>query len=86
MRNPLRRLTSTIAWLRAGYSNEAPRTGHSPLIALNGPVGLSDKQIHEVVESVGPLPVQSNRNRECHYSTAERPLGAAGVEARGVPN
>jgi hypothetical protein len=41
MRNPL---PSIINWLRAGYPDDAPRTGYSPLLALNGPISLSDKQ------------------------------------------
>jgi Protein of unknown function (DUF3349) len=39
---------SMIAWLRAGYADEAPRTGYSPLIALNGPIALSDRETHEI--------------------------------------
>ncbi|MDT5280207.1 MAG: hypothetical protein QOJ20_1402, partial [Mycobacterium sp.] len=39
---------SVIAWLRAGYAYEAPRTGYSPLIALNGPIALSDRETHEI--------------------------------------
>jgi hypothetical protein len=37
-----------IPWLRAGYADEAPRTGYSPLIALNGPIALSDRETHEI--------------------------------------
>jgi Protein of unknown function (DUF3349) len=39
---------SMIAWLRAGYADEAPRTGYSPLIALNGPIALSDRETREI--------------------------------------
>jgi hypothetical protein len=35
---------SIIDWFRAGYPDEAPSTGYSPLLALNGPVGLSRRQ------------------------------------------
>jgi Protein of unknown function (DUF3349) len=52
MRNPL---PSIINWLRAGYPDDAPRTGYSPLLALNGPISLSDKQTQEVVDQL-PLP------------------------------
>jgi hypothetical protein len=31
---------SIIDWFRAGYPDEAPSTGYSPLLALNGPIGL----------------------------------------------
>jgi hypothetical protein len=57
MRNPLRQLPSLIAWLRAGYPDGAPRTGYSPLIALNGPSALSEKQTQEAVGelSAGPF-------------------------------
>jgi hypothetical protein len=53
MRNPL---PSIINWLRAGYPDDAPRTGYSPLLALNGPISLSDKQTQEVVEQFENVP------------------------------
>jgi hypothetical protein len=31
---------SIIDWFRVGYPDEAPSTGYSPLLALNGPIGL----------------------------------------------
>ncbi|MFY9919254.1 MAG: DUF3349 domain-containing protein, partial [Mycobacterium sp.] len=37
-------LRSTVDWLRAGYPDEAPNTGYSPLIALDGPAPLTPKQ------------------------------------------
>lgn len=37
-------LRSVVDWLRAGYPDEAPATGYSPLMALNGPVALTPKQ------------------------------------------
>jgi hypothetical protein len=45
---------SVIDWLRAGYTEEAPRQGHSPLIALNGPPSLSDKQTREIADGLAP--------------------------------
>ena len=55
MRNPLRRLTSTIAWLRAAIPTRRPAR---PLAArrLQWASGLVDKQIHGVVESLGRSP------------------------------
>ena len=41
---------SLIDWLRAGYPQEAPRTGYSPLMALSGPTALSRKQIGHVLD------------------------------------
>lgn len=38
------RLRSVVDWLRAGYPDEAPATGYSPLMALNGPIALTPKQ------------------------------------------
>ncbi|HEX9175963.1 MAG TPA: DUF3349 domain-containing protein, partial [Mycobacterium sp.] len=40
---------SVIDWLRAGYPDEGPRTGHSPLLALNGPIALSPRQTEQIV-------------------------------------
>jgi Protein of unknown function (DUF3349) len=48
------RFQSLINWLRAGYADEAPRQGHSPLIALNGPTSLSDKQTREIADGLAP--------------------------------
>ena len=42
-----------IDWLRAGYADEAPGTGNSPLIALNGPIALSDRETHEITAALG---------------------------------
>jgi len=33
-----------LEWLRAGYPTGAPRTGHSALLALNGPMSLNQGQ------------------------------------------
>jgi Protein of unknown function (DUF3349) len=43
-----------IDWLRAGYAEEAPRHGHSPLIALNGPMSLTNKQTREIAHGLPP--------------------------------
>jgi hypothetical protein len=45
-----RPVRSIIDWLRAGYPDEAPRIGYSPLIALHGPTSLSRKQIRQVLD------------------------------------
>jgi hypothetical protein len=47
-------LSSLIDWLRAGYADEAPRHGHSSLIALNGPTSLTDKQTREIADGLAP--------------------------------
>ncbi|ORX18581.1 hypothetical protein AWC31_13965 [Mycolicibacterium wolinskyi] len=44
-----------IGWLRTGYAEQAP-TGHSPLIALCGPVTLSEGEIGRAVTMVGDGP------------------------------
>lgn len=46
------KLRSIVEWLRAGYPDEAPRTGHSPLLALNGPIALSQKQTEQIVDEL----------------------------------
>jgi hypothetical protein len=47
---------SIIAWLRAGYPDDAPGTGYSPLLALNGPVSLSARQTARIVRALGDGP------------------------------
>lgn len=47
---------SIISWLRTGYPDEAPRTGYSPLLALNGPMSLTPRQIHHIVDELGGAP------------------------------
>lgn len=37
-------LAACIEWLRAGYPTGTPRTGHSALLALNGPMSLTQSQ------------------------------------------
>lgn len=53
MRNPL---PSIVNWLLAGYPDDTPRTGYSPLLALSGPISLSGKQTQEVVNQLGTDP------------------------------
>ena len=51
---------SIIEWFRAGYPDEAPRTGHSPLLALNGPIALTPGQTAQIVSDwVTGLPTRS---------------------------
>ncbi len=51
---------SIIEWLRAGYPDEAPRTGHSPLLALNGPIALTPGQTAQIVADLGEKPTGPN--------------------------
>lgn len=49
----LRRAAAAAAeWVRAGYDQDAPQLGFSPLIALNGPVSLTGKQLDQVVTNL----------------------------------
>jgi hypothetical protein len=65
MRNPARTTRirrgfwSVIGWLRAGYPEEAPATGYSPLLALNGPIALTPRQIEHIVSGLdgGPADI-----------------------------
>ncbi len=57
MPNPLGAVRSFIDWLRAGYPDEAPRAGHCSLIALNGPMALSDKQTREALADLSSRPI-----------------------------
>lgn len=52
-------LTAAIGWLRAGYAEQAPRTGHSTLIALYGPVSLTARQLGCAVAALGDGPSSS---------------------------
>jgi hypothetical protein len=47
---------SIIEWLRTGYPDEAPRTGYSPLLALNGPIALSARQTAQIVAELDEGP------------------------------
>jgi hypothetical protein len=51
-----RTLHSAVEWLRAGYPDAAPRTGHCALIALHGPQSLSNHQINEVIDHLAAHP------------------------------
>ena len=48
-----------VGWVRAGYPDEAPRTGYSPLLALNGPLWLSARQTDQIVAELGEGPIDS---------------------------
>ena len=48
--------TAIIRWLRAGYSQEAPLIGHSPLIALCGPTSLTQRQIQRILTQLDTPP------------------------------
>ncbi|EHB57947.1 hypothetical protein MycrhDRAFT_0382 [Mycolicibacterium rhodesiae JS60] len=43
---------SVLDWMRAGYTEEAPHTGYSPLVALTGPVVLTPRQTAHVLEQL----------------------------------
>jgi hypothetical protein len=47
---------SVIDWLRSGYPDEAPPTGYSPLLALNGPMRLTARQTHQIVDQLAGGP------------------------------
>lgn len=49
-------LRTVVDWLRVGYPDEAPAQGHSPLMALNGPIALSPMQTAQVVDELGGRP------------------------------
>lgn len=48
--------TAIVDWLRAGYPDEAPRTGYSPLVALAGPRSLTPKQTEQVFKDLEHRP------------------------------
>ena len=54
------RFETVVAWLRAGYPDEAPRTGHSPLLALNGPRGLTPTERKSVFDELTGRAVDTN--------------------------
>lgn len=53
------RIRRLIDWLRAGYPEDAPRTGHSPLLALNGPMALTMREIRSVVSELDNDPASA---------------------------
>lgn len=50
---------SVIGWLRSGYPEEAPPSGYSPLLALNGPMRLTPRQTQHIVDQLvgGPTDI-----------------------------
>ena len=44
-------VTSVVDWLRAGYPEEAPTTGYSPLLALNGPISLTGPRLVSITST-----------------------------------
>jgi Protein of unknown function (DUF3349) len=43
---------SMIEWVRAGYPEDAPKTGYNPVIALTGPMSLTRRQTQQVVDGL----------------------------------
>ena len=50
---------SVIEWVRAGYPEEAPKTGYYPLMALTGPMSLTRRQIRQVVARLRGRPTDA---------------------------
>ena len=50
---------SVIDWLRAGYPDEAPPTGYSPLLALTGPMSLTPRQTRHIVDELDGTPADT---------------------------
>jgi hypothetical protein len=51
-----RLIRSLIDWVRAGYPDEAPRTGYSALLALMGPISLTQSQLDRIVRELDARP------------------------------
>lgn len=49
-------MRAIVDWLRAGYPDEAPTRGYSPLMALYGPIALSQSQTDQVIDEVSVAP------------------------------
>ena len=47
-------LRSAVEWLRVGYPADAPTRGHSPLIALHGPISLTEQQLQRICAAISP--------------------------------
>jgi hypothetical protein len=47
---------SVTSWIRAGYPDEAPPSGYSPLLALNGPMSLTPRQIQHIIDELEGVP------------------------------
>ncbi|MCZ8377989.1 DUF3349 domain-containing protein [Mycobacterium sp. CPCC 205372] len=54
------KVRAAVEWLRAGYSAEAPSTGHCTLIALQGPSRLSAAQIERAVADIASTTSRSD--------------------------
>ena len=54
-------VTSVVDWLRAGYPEEAPTTGYSPLLALNGPISLTERQTERVLRELRDGPASTTQ-------------------------
>ncbi len=50
---------SIIGWVRAGYPDDAPRTGYSPLVALTGPIALTPRQTGHVLAQLHGHPTDT---------------------------
>ncbi len=51
-----RTILRAVDWIRAGYPDAAPRTGHCALVALYGPQSLTGHEISRVIEALGATP------------------------------
>lgn len=47
---------AVIDWLRAGYPDQAPPTGHCLLLALHGPLSLTPQQTQHIVDTLDGAP------------------------------
>ena len=50
---------SVIGWVRSGYPDEAPPTGYSPLLALNGPMSLTARLTQHIVAELDGVPADT---------------------------
>lgn len=46
------RPSKLIGWLRVGYPSDTPTQGHSPLLALNGPLTLTAGQFLRAINEI----------------------------------
>jgi hypothetical protein len=65
-------LRSAIDWLRAGYPDEAPPPGYSPLLALNGPLALTPRQTQHIVDEIAGAPADTTDIAVAITKTANR--------------
>jgi hypothetical protein len=47
---------SIIEWVRAGYPEDAPKTGYNPLIALTGSMSLTRRETQQVITNLRGRP------------------------------